>query len=67
MDYIWLIVLFVLGLLMIMKPELLWKIEHLLSVKDGAPSDLYLSGMRLGGVLFSACAVGIFLYVLAAG
>ena len=49
--------LFVLGVLMFWKPELLWKIEHLFSVKGGEPTDFYLSKTRIGGVIFTVIAV----------
>ena len=57
MAYLGLIALFVLGVLMFLKPEWLWKLEHLLSVKDGEPTDFYLSAMRIGGVVFVVIAV----------
>ena len=57
MKYVGLIALFVLGVLMFWKPELLWKIEHLFSVKGGEPTDFYLSKTRIGGVLFVVIAV----------
>ena len=57
MKYVGLIALFVLGVLMFWKPELLWKIEHLFSVKGGEPTDFYLSMMRIGGVIFAVIAV----------
>ena len=57
MKYVGLIALFVLGVLMVWKPELLWKIEHLYSVKGGEPTDFYLSKTRIGGVLFAVIAV----------
>lgn len=57
MKYVGLIALFVLGVLMFWKPELLWKIEHLFSVKGGEPTDFYLSKTRIGGVLFAVIAV----------
>ena len=57
MKYVGLIALFVLGVLMVWKPELLWKIEHLFSVKGGEPTDFYLSKTRIGGVLFAVVAV----------
>lgn len=57
MEYIGLIALFALGVLMFWKPELLWKMEHLFSVKGGEPTDFYLSMMRIGGVVFAAIAV----------
>ena len=57
MEYAGLVVLFVLGVLMFLKPEWLWKLEHLLSVKGGEPTDFYLSMMRLGGIVFVVAAV----------
>lgn len=57
MAYLGLITLFVLGVLMFLKPEWLWKLEHLFSVKGGEPTDFYLSAMRIGGVMFAVIAV----------
>ena len=57
MKYLGLIALFALGVLMFWKPELLWRIEHLFSVKGGEPTDFYLSMMRIGGVIFAVIAV----------
>ena len=59
MEYLGLIALFVLAIMMFWKPELLWKIEHLFSVKGGEPTDFYLSMMRIGGVVFALIAVFI--------
>lgn len=59
MEYLGLILLFVLGVLMFLKPEVLWKLEHLFSVKGGEPTDFYLSMMRIGGVVFALIAVFI--------
>ena len=57
MEYLGLVALFVLGVLMFIKPQWLWKLEHLFSVKDGEPTDFYLSMMRIGGVVFAVIAV----------
>ena len=57
MEYLGLIALFVIGVLMFWKPELMWRIEHLLSVKGGEPTDFYLSMMRIGGAVFAVIAV----------
>jgi len=57
MEYLGLIALFALGVLMFIKPEWLWKLEHLFSVKGGEPTDFYLSMMRIGGVVFAVIAV----------
>ena len=59
MEYLGLIALFVLAIMMFWKPELLWRIEHLFSVKGGEPTDFYLSMMRIGGVVFALIAVFI--------
>lgn len=57
MEYLGLVALFILGVLMFLKPEWLWKLEHLLSTKGGEPTDFYLSAMRIGGVMFVVIAV----------
>ena len=57
MEYVGLVALFILGILMFIKPEWLWKLEHLFSVKGGEPTDFYLSMMRIGGVVFAVIAV----------
>ena len=49
MEYLWLVLLAILGVAMVIKPELLWRIEHIFTVKDGEPTELYLAFMRLGG------------------
>lgn len=64
MDYIWIILLILLGLAMLFQPELLWKIEHVFTVKNGEPSDLYLALMRIGGIFFVAAAVVCFVVSL---
>ena len=64
MDYIWLALLFLLGLAMLAKPESLWKIEHLLTTKNGEPSELYIALMRIGGSLFMIISVIFAVYVL---
>lgn len=65
MDYfkLGLVVLLLLGLgiVMIMKPDLLWKLEHIFTVKNGEPTELYLGLMRVFGVCFILGAI-FFLY-----
>lgn len=39
------------------KPGLLWRIEHVFTVKDGEPTELYLALMRLGGGGFHLAAI----------
>ena len=47
----------ILGVAMVIKPELLWRIEHIFTVKDGEPTELYLALMRLGGGFFIIAAI----------
>ncbi|WP_297721169.1 DUF6199 family natural product biosynthesis protein [Intestinimonas sp.] len=61
---LYVVILLVLGGLMVAKPEFLWKLEHLLTVKDGEPTELYLTLMRLGGGFFVVAAIGCGLYLL---
>jgi len=56
-DYLWLVVLFALGVMMAVKPELLWKIEHIFTVKNGEPTELYITLMRLGGGFFVIASI----------
>ena len=57
MEWIWLVVLFSLGVMMLAKPELLWKVEHMFTVRGGEPTDVYLTCMRIGGLFFTIAAV----------
>ncbi|OUQ43747.1 nickel ABC transporter permease [Gemmiger sp. An120] len=57
MDYIWIVVLVLLGFAMLLKPEIIWKIEHIFTVKNGEPTDLYLTLMRLGGIFFIGAGI----------
>ena len=58
-----LLFLLILGILMLFKPELLWKIEHMFTVKNGEPTELYLAFMRVGGVYFLIASVVMLVYV----
>ncbi|HCX05065.1 MAG TPA: nickel ABC transporter permease [Clostridiales bacterium] len=65
MKYLYLIILIILSVFMIFKPTLLWKIEHFLSVKNGEPTDLYITLMRIGGTFFLiSSVVMVFLFWL---
>ena len=64
MDYIWVVILIILGLAMLIKPEMLWKIEHFFTVKDGEPTELYLIFMRMGGLFFTVAAIVCFIFSL---
>ena len=56
-NFIWPVILFLLGLLMLINPKLLWKIENCFTVKDGEPTDLYIAFMRIGGFFFMFASV----------
>lgn len=54
--------LIILGLMMLLKPQLLWKIENFLTTKGGEPSDFYLSMMALGGIVTLLCGIGFLIF-----
>lgn len=64
MDYLWVLVLLILGVCMVCYPKILWKIENLFTVKNGEPTELYLVLMRIGGVFFIICSVGMIIYLV---
>ena len=64
MDYIWAVVLLALGLAMLFRPKLLWKIEQLFTVRGGEPTELYLALMKIGGLFFTAASVIVFIVSL---
>ena len=64
MDYVWVVILLALGLAMLFKPKLLWKIEQLFAVRGGEPTELYLALMGIGGLFFTAAGVIVFLVSL---
>ncbi len=51
------IIILVLGLLMLIRPDIIWKIEHFLSVKNGEPTEWYLAITRIIGLGFIFIAV----------
>ena len=64
MDYVWLVLLFLLSIMMLIKPEFLWKIEHIFTVENGEPTDLYIVLMRIGGVFFLIASISCTIYLL---
>lgn len=64
MDYIWLAFFLFLGVFMLLKPELLWKVENLLTVKGGEPTEFYLSVMRLTGIFAMFCSIVILIHIV---
>ncbi len=51
------ILIFILGMLMLIKPDLWWKIRHFLDVKDGEPTEISLMVTRILGVSYIIIAV----------
>ncbi len=45
--------LFLLGLLMAVKPLWMWKVEKFFKLKDGEPTQTYLKMSRVGGAVIS--------------
>lgn len=60
-NFIFFCVLTAIGLFLLIKPELIWKIEHWLSVEGGEPSDFYIFGARAGGILMLIGGLAMFL------
>lgn len=51
--------LLVSGIIMIVKPMFVWKVDHFLSVKDGEPTELYIQLTRLfGGICIVVAVIG---------
>ena len=42
---------------MVINPELMWRIEHFFTVKNGEPTEFYITSMRLMGTFFLVCAI----------
>lgn len=51
MTFILIVFCIVGGIALIKKPDMLWELEHFLSVKHGEPTDFYLVYKRIIGVL----------------
>lgn len=45
------------GIVMIVKPEFVWKVDHFFTVKDGEPTDLYIQYIRILGVVCILVAI----------
>lgn len=44
------------GILMIVKPDILWRIEHTGAMDRERPTEKYMNSMRMGGVICIAIA-----------
>ena len=45
------------GLLMLIRPDVVWKIEHYFIVQKGEPTDWYLTIVRIIGLIFVFIAI----------
>lgn len=43
---------FLLGVFLLVKPELAWKLEHFWTTQNGEPTDTYMAVLRLTGMGF---------------
>ena len=48
------IVVLTLGIINLVKPELAWKLKHLLTVRDGEPTEFFIVNARISGVVLVA-------------
>ena len=51
------IVVLIMGIINLTKPELAWKLKHLLTVRDGEPTEYFLVSARISGVVLVAFSV----------
>lgn len=51
------VILIGIGVFLLWKPELVWKLEHFLDVKGGEPTDFYTGNVRLLGTLMLVGAI----------
>ncbi|KAB7788670.1 nickel ABC transporter permease [Bifidobacterium cebidarum] len=50
-------ILIAIGVFLLWKPDLVWKLEHFLDVKGGEPTDFYTGNVRLLGTLMLVGAI----------
>ena len=63
-GYVVLALLFLWGLLMIAKPDLLWSIEHSGEMDRQRPTEKYISTMRIAGSVCMVLAVALLVMFL---
>ena len=63
-GYIVLALLFLWGLLMIAKPDLMWSIEHTGEMDRQRPTEKYIHSMRIAGSVCIVLAVALFVMFL---
>lgn len=50
MDFLYLVLLIGIGIFMVIKPDLCWKMDHFFTVKNGEPTEFYIGVTRLIGI-----------------
>ena len=63
-GYVVLALLFLWGVLMVAKPDLLWRIEHSGQLDRQKPTEKYISTMRIAGSICMVLAVALFVMFL---
>lgn len=61
-DIIYAVVFIALGLFFFLKPELCWKISHLLDTKGGEPSEYYLNVCKVSGIFVITVGIIVILF-----
>lgn len=61
-DIIYAVIFISLGSFFFLKPELCWKISHLLDTKGGEPSDYYLNVCKVSGIFVIAVGIIVILF-----
>ncbi len=56
-DLLLAVFVFGMGLFMTLKPDIVWKIKHLMSVRDGEPTNYYLISTRICGIFITVLSV----------
>ena len=62
--YVVLALLFLWGILMIAKPDLMWSIEHTGEMDRQRPTEKYITTMRIAGSVCMVLAVALFVMFL---
>ena len=63
-GYVVLALLFLWGMLMVAKPDLMWSMEHSGEMDRQRPTEKYISGMRIAGSVCMVLAVAQFVMFL---
>ena len=61
-GYIILALLFLWGLLMVLKPDVIWSLENSDTLGKKEPTQGYLKGMRVGGIVCMVLAAALFVF-----